>query len=131
MEALEGATTSQAEVEAIGKAASPGEMENSEGAEEGATASQAEVEVVEKAAAPREVENPERACLRGKLVAPEGEVVNTVETSENPEAGRTNEALESFAQSTVTEVVQLAIAELKEKAKAKQRISGGGEGRGR
>ncbi|OPJ72039.1 hypothetical protein AV530_009358 [Patagioenas fasciata monilis] len=97
-------------------------MENSEGAEEGATASQGEVEAVGKAAAPREVENPERACLRGKVVASEGAVVNMVETSENPEAGRTNEALESFAQSIVTEVLQLAIAELKETAKAKQRV---------
>lgn len=108
--AEEGATTSPAEVEAVGKAEAPGEMESSEGAEEGATASQARAEAVGKVAAPREVESPERACPCGKVVGPEG--AKPVETSENPEAGRTNEALESFAQSIVTKALQLAMAEV-------------------
>ncbi|KAM6387194.1 uncharacterized protein J5M81_008823 [Pluvialis apricaria] len=94
------------------------------GAEKDATASRAKVEAVEKAAAPGEVENPEGAGLDGKVVTPGGAAATVVEASENPEAERVADAFaraaERIAKSEVAKVFQSAIAELKEKRRSMQ-----------
>ncbi|XP_071612069.1 uncharacterized protein [Heliangelus exortis] len=88
-----------------------------EGGEKDAAVSRAKVEAVEKAAETRKVETPERAHPGGKVVTPEAAVI--LEASEKPEAGGVAEAFaraaERIAKSEVTKVLQLAIAELKEK----------------